>query len=251
MTTYSKHTRFTMKVPASALLALCVACGPVTPPHEINDPYEATNRKIHAFNKRLDFRLKNAAASDGGPIVPPPVAKRIVNISNNLGAPRNALNNFLQGDVAGGVGNIFSFLINSTAGIGGFFDPAGDIGVVNKYADFANTFYIWGLKEGDYVELPFVGGITKRDIVGKGANILLSPWALVDSLPFAAARVSLSIAGRAVQRDQYSKTIDELLYDSTDSYDQLKNYIVSQRRHELSKISGTPIEDDFIDPYAE
>jgi len=67
------------------------------------------------------------------------------------------------------------FLLNSTLGIGGTFDPATDAKRPNGSEDFGQTLGVWGWKTSRYVELPVFGPRTVRDVVGLAGDSPLSP----------------------------------------------------------------------------
>ena len=78
--------------------------------------------------------------------------------------PNVILNDFLQGKFSRGFSDIGRFLVNSTLGIGGLFDPASDMGLSEHNEDLGQTFGTWGAGEGAYLELPFFGPNSLRDI---------------------------------------------------------------------------------------
>ena len=84
-------------------------------------------------------------------------------------------NGALQGNPKRVVQNGFRFLINSTIGVLGLFDPATPIGVPQDKTDFGETLHVWGAPEGQYVEAPFVGPSTSRDMVGLVVDVALNP----------------------------------------------------------------------------
>ena len=66
-------------------------------------------------------------------------------------------------------------MINSTAGIGGLFDAAAPLGVAPHGEDFGQTMAVWGWKRSRYIEVPFLGPRTLRDLFGLAADGPLRP----------------------------------------------------------------------------
>ncbi|OGV39602.1 MAG: hypothetical protein A2020_02745 [Lentisphaerae bacterium GWF2_45_14] len=68
------------------------------------------------------------------------------------------------------------FLINITAGVVGFYDPAYDwFGMQDYREDFGLAFASWGIGHGFYIVLPFMGPTSIRDAVGAIFDYGLDP----------------------------------------------------------------------------
>lgn len=239
-----------------AKTALCLAfvaslalasCGPATPTNGISDPNEAQNRAVHRFNVELDRTILRPIATSASDLVPEPVEQGVVNFASNLELPGTVVNNVLQLRLGRAVENTLRFVINTTVGIGGLFDPASQAGVMGKSSDFGETLQVWGVTEGNYFELPFLGPSTDRDALGKVVDFALDPLKLfIDSnspVPLLA-----KIGSRISDRGRYSDTVDSVLYDSADSYAQTRLLYLQNRRFDLGEV---PSEESFEDPYAE
>ncbi|MBC7736405.1 MAG: VacJ family lipoprotein [Candidatus Saccharibacteria bacterium] len=229
-----------------ALLAL-TACGPAVPTPGINDPREAENRQYHKFNLAVDKNIVRPLANSTGKIIPPEVKQGVVNFADNLSLPGSVVNNVLQLRFGKAIENTTRFVINTTVGIGGLFDPATAVGVVGKPTDFGETLYVWGVGEGYYVELPLLGPSTDRDALGKVVDYALDPMRMI--LP-PNSRISLlaQLGSKLADRSKYSETVDSILYDSADSYAQARLLYLDHRRFNLGEV---PAESSFEDPYAE
>lgn len=230
------------RLAALALLAGCSA--PVA--SGVHDPLEGANRRVHAANVALAGALPSGGGARG------PVAQELLvtasNVTGNLSLPGKVLNSVLQGRPEPAVKNTFRFLINSTLGVAGLFDPAGtDFALPETDTDFGETLHVWGVGEGPFVMLPVLGPSTARDTVGRVVDVVIDPsdgwftseqkWALR----------GLRVASKLGEAGQFSGTMDSILSDSADSYAQLRLIYLQKRRYELGQAS----EDDFYDPYAE
>ncbi|WP_232962176.1 MlaA family lipoprotein [Paracoccus tegillarcae] len=237
------------------LLGACTAQGD-RPAQTVNDPFESTNRQIHAFNKGLDTNLvrpltramdggdqPDAGAETGGPL------DIVANIGGNLSLPGKVLNHILQGRPEPAMRNGLRFVVNSTLGLGGMHDPAGaEFALTEIDTDFGETLYVWGLPEGPYLELPVLGPSTSRRAVGRVVDMAIDPldnWLNRDQRNGATAIRLISKAG---ERSRFGDTVDSVLYESADSYAQARLIYLMHRHHELGQEGGT--DDPYvIDPY--
>jgi phospholipid-binding lipoprotein MlaA len=99
----------------------------------------------------------------------------ISNIFSNLQFAPRFLNNVFQGKVKGAGIEVGRFLINSTVGLAGFFDPAKHIDLVTPEEDMGQTLGFYGVKPGPYLVLPFLPPFTVRDFVGYVGDVFLNP----------------------------------------------------------------------------
>lgn len=228
-----------------ALFAV-VACSSPQPGADINDPYETTNRQIHAFNKTVDTALLRPAgrATSG---LPDEVTIPVANFADNVGLPGMVLNGLFQGDIGGAATNTFRFLLNTTIGVGGLFDPAGQIGLHEESTDFGETLAVWGVQEGAYLELPVFGPSTERDAVGLIVDFALDPLQHVGTPAQLDYGPVARVADLAIGRGNLGDTIDDVLYESADSYAQLRLVYLQNRRFELGQEAPAA---DAIDPFA-
>lgn len=224
------------------------ACAPRTD-SGVYDPYETHNRRVHNFNKGLDSGVVRGGSGTYGKIVPQPVRLTISNFVNNADMPRMIVNDILQGKIEDAGHNTFRFLINSTFGLAGLLNPASDMGLDSRDTDFGETLHVWGAGEGAYLELPIIGPSTERDAFGKVVDLALNP--LKNSLPDdeRLALKALGIAAQLGDRDQFSQTVDSVLYESADSYAQARLLYLQNRRFELGDENAVDYDDPYADPY--
>ncbi len=147
---------------------------PATQPQSY-DPWEKMNRRVHRFNDAVDRGVAKPLAKAYVAVVPRPVRLGVGNFFNNLGQPVSAVNALLQGKPKQAGQTLGRFLLNSTLGIGGVFDPATSAKLPNKSEDFGQTLGVWGWKQSRYVELPLFGPRTIRDALGMAGDSPLSP----------------------------------------------------------------------------
>lgn len=211
---------------------------------DIYDPYEPANRNIHNFNKAVDRAALRPAAEAYGDIVPVPVRSSITNAARNWSSPTSILNFVFQGDFANATDKTLAFLMNSTFGIFGLFDIASPEGIGLETSDFGETLAVWGVPEGAYQELPLLGPSTERHTAGRIVDFAINPLSYVVSEDGLRVAQTLGFGRILGDRDQFSATIDGILYESADSYAQSRTLYLQNRRFSL----GTPeAEEDVLD----
>ncbi|WP_159974821.1 MlaA family lipoprotein [Roseobacter cerasinus] len=239
-------------------LSACATQEAVTRADGINDPYETQNRKVHGFNKGLDKNLVRPVSQAYG-VVPVEIRNTVNNFSENLSMPRVAVNSLLQGDLRGTGLATVRFVMNSTIGLAGLFDPATELKIPQHTTDFGETLAVWGAGEGAYVELPVFGPSTQRDAVGLVVDFFTNPLTRNTNNKFdddlRAVPPTTATASVLNDREKFSDTIDSVLYESADSYAQSRSIYLQNRRFELGQDEQTDIDpfsaDPYEDPYAE
>jgi len=143
---------------------------------EAYDPWERWNTTTFDFNRRLDKYVLKPVAKGYNFVVPDEVQIMMANGFDNISFVPRVINNLLQGKVKGAGREVARFLINSTAGVGGLFDPAKDVfGVLKSREDFGQTLCVYGMEPGRYVIVPFLEPLTIRDGIGKAVDSLMDP----------------------------------------------------------------------------
>lgn len=155
------------------VLLLLAVTGCASSPYD--DRFESINRPIRSFNDGVDKVVTRPLAKGYVAVVPEFARDGIANFFVNIRYPTVPLNQLLQGKPGLAAQDTGRFLINSTIGIGGLFDPATDMGLVRHQEDFGQTFGVWGFPMGDYFVLPFWGGGTTRELVGNLLDGFLYP----------------------------------------------------------------------------
>ena len=117
--------------------------------------------------------------------------------SENLVYPRRLLANLLQGKGNAAWEETQRFVVNTTIGVAGFFDPAARWGMPKHDEDFGQTFAVWGWQPSTFVSLPFFGPSSVRDTAGLVPDSLTNPIGWL--LPFGPA---LAVNGGLVLNEQ-------------------------------------------------
>lgn len=229
---------------AISLVALS-ACSPQMLTTDIHDPYETTNRRTHAFNKAIDKTLVRPVAIGYSRVMNDSIETIISNMADNLSVPSHIVNDLLQGELLSAVQNTAKFGLNSTLGLAGIATPAAEFGLDGGRSDFGQTLHVWGVGEGAFIELPLLGPSTGRDAVGTAVDYVLNPVGRLATAQQQAIVTTTRVGSILSQRGQFAGTVDSVLYDSADSYAQMRSIFLQRRRFEL----GGQQEDVYFDPY--
>lgn len=204
------------------------------------DPWERYNRRVHRFNNAVDRRVAKPLAHVYVKVVPRPVRSGVGNFFSNLGQPASAVNALLQGRPKQAAHSLGRFVINSTIGLGGVFDPATTVRLQNRNEDFGQTLGVWGWKRSRYVELPFFGPRTLRDVVGMVGDAPLSPMRQVQS-----DRVRIPLQGlQLVDLRATLMSTDSLREGAEDDYALVRDAWMQRRAYQ---IDGDRTADDVPD----
>lgn len=139
------------------------------------DPHESMNRSFYNFNDSLDKNFLEPVAKGYVNVTPEPVRDGITNFFDNVTYLNTIANDLLQGKGGYFLRDSGRFVVNSTIGIGGLFDPATGMGLPQRNEDLGQTFGVWGAGEGAYLTLPLMGPSSYRDLPAPVMSILLNP----------------------------------------------------------------------------
>ena len=140
-----------------------------------NECFEGFSRVMFKFNHALDGAVFKPVAK-GYRVLPVAIRKGTGNALDNLRSLLTLSNNLLQGDFVRAGSTAGRFVINTTIGILGIWDPAAAFGLEDHgKEDFGQTIGVWGGKSGCYFVLPILGPTTVRDAIGLVGNVFVDP----------------------------------------------------------------------------
>jgi len=210
-----------------------------------NDPYEPTNRAVFDMNAKIDHAVARPVAIFYNHAFPEPVRDSVHNALTNLNKPVVFANDFLQGDGMRANQTLARFLVNSTVGVGGLFDIAGLIGVPDHSEDFGQTLGVWGVDEGPYLVLPFMGPDPPRDLAGDAVDIGLDPLTYIS---FHGSDTLYAVRSGAAVLDLRARnvdTVDQIERTSIDVYATTRSLYRQYRNAEIR--NGAPEAQDIPD----
>lgn len=205
---------------------------------EINDPFEEINRKTYAFNEKLDEILVKPIAETYSN-APPKVKIGVTNFFNNLEEVDTFINQLLQGKPKKSLNDLTRFVINTTIGLGGFIDVASKIGLQRHEEDFGQTLAVWGVGEGPYIMLPFLGPSTLRDTLSRPVSSFLS-------VSFHMTETDVNIALKSIDAlETRERLLDVESLLSGDKYSFVKDAYIQSIMYEVK--DGINVDDSFVD----
>jgi len=181
----------------------------------IHDPFERTNRQVFAVNRAISRVAIDPIANAYGAVVPYPVRRSIRGIFENLNQPVVIANDLLQLEPGRAAQATVRFLLNSTFGLIGIFDPALEAGFPQHRADFGQTLGKAGLGPGPYLVIPLLGPSSGRDIVGSLVDMALRPDSWL--LPMG-PRLLLGGTWGITEREAHGDSLEALEQSSVDFY---------------------------------
>lgn len=231
-------------------LSACATKPPASDPiaraeyERINDPLEPLNRATHDFNMGIDRFVLKPIAEVYRFLIPSPIRNLITNFLDNLQAPLILANDLLQGEFERGGTTTARFIVNTTVGIGGLFDPATDLGMEKHKEDFGETLAVWGVGEGIYLVLPFFGPSNPRDFTGIVTEFFADPVSIYledeHGKTYSRARTGTEIVDfRARNID----TLEELERNTSDLYAAMRSAYRQNRAFRISN-GSLPLEED-------
>jgi phospholipid-binding lipoprotein MlaA len=157
-----------LRIAPTSLLVLALAGCATVPPSQRNphDPWQRMNRATFSFDLGFYKRIVKPVATTYVRVTPHPVRTGVANFVHNLYYPDVIVNALLQGKLRPFARDLGRFVVNTSIGIGGLFDPATRMGLTREDRDLGQTFGKWGIPKGPYVVLPFIGPSDVRDAIG-------------------------------------------------------------------------------------
>ena len=134
---------------------------------EQSDPLESFNRAMFTFNDYTYTWVYDPVTRGYSYVVPKDIRKVTANFFYNVQEPVRCVNALLQGRFSDAGTLFMRFVINTTGGVFGFGDLAGEeLGFKAVDATLGETLGVWGVGDGFYLVVPFYGSTTLRDFTG-------------------------------------------------------------------------------------
>jgi len=209
-----------------SLLSACASSGARDP----QDPWGPMNRGVFWFNERVDRYGLEPVATAWDFVLPDFFQRGIRRAFDNAQAPVVVLNDFLQLKVEQGFEDAMRFVLNVSLGVGGFFDPAAEMGFPAHDEDFGQTLGVWGVPPGPYLVLPLLGPSNPRDAVGAAADgaARVYPW----FLPFF-VNAALTATDLTNRRSLLLEEIRESREEAFDYYVFVRNAYLQYRENQV------------------
>lgn len=198
------------------------------------DPLEMINRPFWTFTwDYVDKYLAKPASEVYTTYMPPFLRVGLYNMALNLNEPASIINNTLQLKFTSAAKNTGRFVLNSTIGLFGFYDPASDFEWSGEQEEFGEVLGSYGIGDGPYIVIPGLGPSSVREEVGDYVDSLYWPMVVIDFWPNLARLGILALEKRAAVRDQ-----EQLVIESEDPYEFIKNAYFQNMNYKL--FDGNP-----------
>lgn len=161
------------------LTALSAGCATVTASDE-RDPWESFNRSMYTFNDTLDRAIARPVAQAYKDYLPTAVQRGTSNFFSNLDDVGVVVNDILQFKLAQAVQDFARLMVNSILGVYGLFDVATQLDLPKHKEDFGQTLASWGVGDGPYMVLPFLGPSNVRDTLSIPVDWEMDPVMYID-----------------------------------------------------------------------
>jgi phospholipid-binding lipoprotein MlaA len=151
---------------------------------EYYDPLEFINRPLFKFNHFTYQYAFIPAAKAYNAVLPNGVKTSVSNVFSNIAEPLSFINNALSGEISESGNNLGRFLVNTTVGLLGIFDPATSwLGIEKKPQSFAETLTKYNVGSGAYIVLPFLGQSDVRGTASIVSESFIHPTKYIFASP--------------------------------------------------------------------
>ena len=198
------------------------------------DPLEKINRGIFAFNHQFYRFVAKPVADATKFILPKPVRTALVHVIDNLETPVRVASCLLQGKIKRAGQETGKFIVNSTLGAGGLWNPAEKIDSLKAIPseDVGQAIGSWGVPSGPYLVLPVLGPSSARDLVGKVGDVCLTPMTWISPHTVSTlTNASVAVVKNPDRMDVY----DAATEDAIDAYISMRESYRSYRENEIRK----------------
>lgn len=209
----------------------------------VADPIAGFNRAMFTFNDKMYFWVLKPVASGYRVVVPTPVRISLGNFFFNILAPMRFVNCLLQGKLRAAEGEFCRFVVNSTAGFGGFFNPVKDKPRFNPpEEDLGQTLGAYNIGNGFYIVWPIVGPSTVRDTLGSIGDWALNPFSFmqlvnVDAGALNSGTTNVAVYGVRTINDTSFRIGDyeSLRNAALDPYEAFRNAYIQNRNSKIAR----------------
>ncbi|MGB0416111.1 MAG: MlaA family lipoprotein [Coraliomargarita sp.] len=205
---------------------------------DVKDPLEPVNRVIFKFNDFVYTNVADPVANTYEYVMPDTAQKGAGNFFHNLKYPVRLVGNLLQGKGKGALVETGRFAVNTTVGLFGVLDLASQVDGLEKppKEDIGQALGSWGVSEGPYLVIPFLGPSNLRDFGGYLGDRCVNPWqepfTVLDNWEW---KLAYSVGDTVVSLPELLDMYEQMKGSAIDPYSSLKNGYTQYRRSEIAK----------------
>ena len=208
------------------------------------DPLEPLNRGIYKFNDGVDIMFVKPLSEAYRFYLPELARTGVSNVFSNINDVIVALNNLLQGKFVNAMSDVGRIVVNSTIGVLGLIDVATEFGLEKNHEDFGQTLGYWGIGDGPYLVLPFLGPSNFRDGVGWVGDIYTWPVTYVQRVRYRNTITGIRFISARAELLEASKILETA---ALDPYEFVRDAYMQRRRNQVYD-GKPPADDDDKDP---
>lgn len=202
----------------------------------ISDPLEPWNRFWFGVNDKFYFWVFKPVAQGYGAVVPTKARVGIRNMYHNFTMPVRFVNALLQGKPKIAGYEFGRFFINTSVGLGGYFDVASREPELRSYdEDLGQTLSVWGVGHCCYLVWPFLGPSSLRDTFGSVGDSFINPTGILSLWVDTLAAVAISgydyLNAGSLRIGDY----EDLKEAALDPYIAMRNAYFQRRKAEVDK----------------
>lgn len=208
---------------------------------EIYDPLSGYNRLMTDFNDNVyEYALKPVAMGYRD-LLHVEIRESIGNFFNNIYFPTRFVNNLLQGKFSNSAEESARFILNSTIGIAGLFDPAKSYFELEPHEeDFGQTLGFYGVGSGVHIVLPLLGPSNVRDALSLYPDSIVSlidyekrsyPTLTDTTAEYIGTRVFKEVNHTSLNMQKY----DKMKKDAVDLYPYLRDVYEQYRKKQIEE----------------
>ena len=193
------------------------------------DPFEGLNREIFGFNRNVDHYFFDPITRGYQAAVPQPGRRAIYRAFKNLDSPVVLANHMLQFRPVAVATTSTRFVINTSIGLVGLFDPAESVFEMHRLeGDFGQTLARYGMPSGPFLMLPVFGPSTLRDVCGDLVDIVADPLSYLLG-PYEWWTLLLGGSAGISSREAHVADLQQLEAGSVDFYSALRSAYLQSR----------------------
>jgi phospholipid-binding lipoprotein MlaA len=200
---------------------------------QIADPLYPWNKAMYHFNDKLYFWLMKPLARGYSAVVPEDIRLSVSNFFNNITTPIRFVSNLLQFKIKDAGNELFRFLYNSTAGVGGLADAAKmDFNIRQQDEDVGQALGSYGIGHGIYLVWPFLGPSSLRDTVGKAGDYFLTPVNYINPVETA---VGITVYDQVNETSFHIGDYEDLKKSAIDPYISIRDAYLQHRKKKVEE----------------
>jgi len=238
-----KNNAYIVKLRTAALtgVALAVAGCATTDKADPRDPWEGWNRNVQSFNDKLDNYVMKPVATGYQTVAPEFVDRGVTNFFSNVDDIGVVANDLLQFKLLQSGMDTGRFLVNTTAGLGGFVDVASKLELPKHNEDLDQTLGAWGIPSGPYLVIPLIGPSTPRGVVGLVGETAANPINWINPVAIAYGSGTLKTIDARADLLSATKIVDEA---AIDRYEFIRNGYFQDRNNKIYDGNPPPSAED-------